>query len=61
MRIFENRVLRRLFEPKREEVRGRWRRLPSLELNAVYSPNNEYFSGDQINKNGLVWARMFWW
>jgi hypothetical protein len=62
MRIFENRILRKLFELKREEVTGKWRRLPSLELNAVYpSPNNEYLSGDQIKKNGLGWARMFWW
>ena len=40
MRIFENRVLWRLFEPKRDEVTGKWRRLPNLELNAVYSSPN---------------------
>jgi hypothetical protein len=27
LRVFENRVLRRIFEPKREEVVGGWRRL----------------------------------
>jgi hypothetical protein len=27
LRVFENRVLRRVFRPKREEVRGAWRKL----------------------------------
>jgi hypothetical protein len=27
MRVFENRVLRKIFEPKRDEVRGEWRKL----------------------------------
>jgi hypothetical protein len=29
MRVFENRVLRRIFGPKRDEVMGRWRKLES--------------------------------
>jgi hypothetical protein len=32
VRVFENRVLRRKFEPKREEVAGGWRRLHNEEL-----------------------------
>jgi hypothetical protein len=32
MRVFENRVLRRIFGPKREEVAGGWRRLHNEEL-----------------------------
>jgi len=40
MRIFENRVLRRIFVPKRNGVTGEWGRLPSLELNAAYSSPN---------------------
>jgi hypothetical protein len=32
LRIFENRVLRRIFGPKREEVAGGWRRLHNEEL-----------------------------
>jgi hypothetical protein len=32
LRVFENRVLRRIFGPKRNEVTGEWRRLPSKEL-----------------------------
>jgi hypothetical protein len=31
-RVFENRVLRRIFGPKREEVAGGWRRLHNEEL-----------------------------
>jgi hypothetical protein len=37
LRVFENRVLRRLFEPKKEEVTGEWRKLYNEELNYVYS------------------------
>jgi hypothetical protein len=32
VRVFENRVLRRILEPKREEVTGEWRRLHNEEL-----------------------------
>ena len=35
--VFENRVLGRLFGPKRDEVRGRWRRLHNEKLNDLYS------------------------
>jgi hypothetical protein len=39
-RVFENRVLRRIFGPKRQEVRGGWRRLHNEELHNLYtSPN----------------------
>jgi hypothetical protein len=37
LRVFENRVLRRIFGPKRDEVRGEWRRLHNKELYALYS------------------------
>ena len=33
LRVFENRVLRKIFEPKREEVTGEWRELHNKELN----------------------------
>jgi len=40
LRVFENRVLRRIFGPKRDEVRGEWRKLHIEELNDLYcSPN----------------------
>jgi hypothetical protein len=37
LRVFENRVLRRIFEPKRDEVTGEWRRLHNEDLYALYS------------------------
>jgi hypothetical protein len=38
--LFENRVLRSLFGPKREEVTGGWRKLHNEELNNLYSSEN---------------------
>jgi hypothetical protein len=35
--VFENRVLRRIFGPKRDEVAGEWRKLHSEELYYLYS------------------------
>jgi hypothetical protein len=41
LRVFENKVLRRIFGPKRDEVTGEWRRLHNKKLYALYSsPNN---------------------
>jgi hypothetical protein len=37
LRVFENRVLRRIFWPKRDEATGEWRRLHGEELNDLYS------------------------
>jgi hypothetical protein len=37
LRVFENRVLRRIFGPKRDEVTVKWRRLHDEELHARYS------------------------
>jgi hypothetical protein len=40
LKIFENRVLRRIVGPKRDEVTGDWRNLHNEELNDMYcSPN----------------------
>jgi hypothetical protein len=35
--MFENRVLRRIFGPKRDEVTGEWRKLHNEELHDLYS------------------------
>jgi hypothetical protein len=40
LRVFENRVLRRIFVPKRGEATGDWRRLHNEELNDLYSSPN---------------------
>ena len=37
MRVSENRVLRKVFGPKRDEVTGEWRKLHNEELNDLYS------------------------
>jgi hypothetical protein len=37
VRVFENRVLRRIFGPKRDEVTGEWRKMHSGELHYWYS------------------------
>jgi hypothetical protein len=37
LRVFENRVLRRIFGPKRDEVTGEWRKLHRGELHNLYS------------------------
>ena len=36
LRVFENRVLRRVFGPKRDEVTGEWRELHNEELSDLY-------------------------
>jgi hypothetical protein len=40
LRLFENRVLRRVFGPKRDEVTGEWGKLHNEELNDLYSLPN---------------------
>jgi hypothetical protein len=37
LRVFENRVLRRIFGPKRVEVTGEWRKLYIEKLHKLYS------------------------
>jgi hypothetical protein len=37
LRVFENRMLRRIFRPKRDEVTGGWRKLHNEELHGLYS------------------------
>jgi hypothetical protein len=40
LKLFENRMLRRIFEPNMDEVTGEWRKLHNEELNDLYSSCN---------------------
>ena len=52
LRVFENRVLRRIYGPKRDEVTGEWRKLHNNELNELYcSPNIV-----RVIKSRMRWA-----
>jgi hypothetical protein len=53
LRVFENRVLRRIFGPKRDEVTEKWRRLHNKELYALYSSPNII---RMIKSRRLRWA-----
>jgi hypothetical protein len=53
LRVFENRVLRRIFGPKRDEVTGEWRRLHNKEPYALYSSPNII---QVIKSRRLRWA-----
>ena len=50
--MFESRVLRRIFGPKRDEVTREWKKLHNEELNDPYS-SPHIFSGDQMEKNEI--------
>jgi hypothetical protein len=52
LRVFENRVLRRIFGPKREED-GSWRKLHSDELHSLYSSLNIVMV---IKARRVMWA-----
>jgi hypothetical protein len=52
LRVFENRVLTRIFGPKREEATGEWRRLHNEELSALYSSPNII----RVIKSRMRWA-----
>jgi hypothetical protein len=51
--VFENRVLRRIFGPKRDEARGEWRKLHSGELNNLFSSPDII---RQIKSRRMRWA-----
>jgi hypothetical protein len=51
--VFENRVLRRIFGPKRDEVTGEWRKLHDVELHNLYSSSDII---RQIKSRRMRWA-----
>ena len=52
--MFQNRVLRRMFGPKRDKVTGEWRKLHNEELNDLYcSPNTVRV----IKSRRMKWSR----
>jgi hypothetical protein len=51
--VFENRVLRRIFRPRRDEVTGDWRKLQNEELHNLYSSPNII---RMINLRRIGWA-----
>jgi len=52
--VFQNRVLKRIFGPKRDEVTGEWRKLHNEELNDLYSSLNFFLA---IKSRRMRWAR----
>jgi hypothetical protein len=53
LRVFENRVLRRIFGSKRDEVTGEWRKLYSEKLYKLYCSPNIII---QINSRTMRWV-----
>jgi hypothetical protein len=52
LRVFENRVLRRIFGLKRDEVTGEWEKLHNVELNNLYCSTNIV----RVIKSRMRWA-----
>jgi hypothetical protein len=53
MKVFENRVLRRIFGPKKDEVTGGWRKLYNEKLHNLYSSPSII---RMIKSNRMRWA-----
>ena len=55
VRVFENRVVRRIYGPKRDEVTGKWLRVYNEELNNLYSSTNivRVINREELNGWGI--------
>jgi hypothetical protein len=54
LRVFENRALRKIFGPKRDEVTGEWKK--KYIIRSFWSVLlTKYHSGDQMVKNEVEW------
>jgi hypothetical protein len=53
LRVFENRVLRRIFGPKKADVTGGWRKLHNEELNGLYSALDIF---QVVNSRRIRWG-----
>jgi hypothetical protein len=58
--VFENRVLRRIFGPKREQVAGGWKRLHNEELYNLYASQNviRVIKSRRVEAQGMDWMRL---
>jgi hypothetical protein len=66
--VFENRVLRRIFGPKRDEVTREWRKLHNKELHDLYSSPSitRIMKSRRMRWAGHEWGRRgtlidYWW
>jgi hypothetical protein len=50
LRVFKNRLLRRIFGPKRDDVRGEWKKPHNEELNYLYSSPSNFW----VIKSGIM-------
>ena len=54
LKVFNNRVLRKMFGPKRDKVAGKWKRLHSEKLYHLYSLLlNKYYKGVKLKKREM--------
>ena len=58
--MFENRVVRRIFGSKRDEVTGEWRKLHNEELNVLYSPSTVRVIKSRRKRGAAHVARRGW-
>jgi hypothetical protein len=61
LRVFENRVLRRIFGPKRDEVTGGWRKLHNEELHNLIKSRKMRWTGHVARMEKRNICIGYWW